>query len=166
MIAEHASDCALNGAPAQAPQPCSCGVSDRFLLWGYDICNDTFRWEERCRETLIADVVGRALARCYRLQSGALVRQSTLISRAIRCGLTDNERAEIRSVWVNTLTPDVSMLQRYGIDDIFAWPGGAFVSEERRREIERAPNDDEITAAMSGWIEWWATFPEPERAGL
>lgn len=162
-MAEHSSDCALHNAPAEAPGPCSCGASMRFRLYEYDICTDNFRWRKLCREALVADMVGRALAHAYGRQE--VVRTSTLIARAIASGLTGNETAAVAEAWASVWRiPDRSYLDRLGVDDVVAYNDGKFISAEDRAMLAAQPDAAEIRSVMAPWIEYWATLPEPNLA--
>lgn len=159
-MSDHLSDCALHNAPAAAPQPCTCGASFRFRLFEYDVTYDVFRWRKMCRETLVAEIASRALAKAYGEQK--VVRTSTLISRAVHSGFTPNERAAIQEAWAAVWAPRTpDYLERQGIDDFVSGENGAYLTAAERAPLSVHPTLEEITEVIAPWLDYWATLPEP-----
>lgn len=159
-MSEHASSCALHNAPAAAPSNCSCGASRLFRVYRYDICNDTFRWMSFSREALIADTVSGALAQVYGQQK--TIRTTTLIERAIRCGLTPAERHAVAVAWGEVRTQGAAAhLRKLG--HLSAWSDldGRYLQLEDMPGLLTMPTDEEIADVLGLWFEYWRTLPEP-----
>lgn len=159
-MSEHASDCGLHNAPALAPGNCSCGVSRLFRIYRYDVTNDTFRWVTFSREALVADTVSGALARVYGEQR--TIRNSTLIERAIRCGLTPNERAAVLDAWSELRVRGMSANIRK-LGHLSGWSDldGRYLQLEDMPGLLTMPTDEEIAEVLALWFEYWRSLPEP-----
>lgn len=163
-MSTHAPYCAVTPEPGLQPSRCSCGASLPFRVFSYRIQHDAFGWEERSRETLVAEVAARALARCYGSlgQLGAstrLVKTSVLIRRAL---LDDFEAVELEEIgfdWRTTWTADPETLERHGILDVVAALDGGPLSPKLRAQLAEPPCEAEIKEVLAPWAEYWRRMP-------
>jgi hypothetical protein len=157
-MAEHASDCALHNAPAQAPEPCTCGASPLFRHWAYAVVNDEFSFQLDCRETLIARCVSAALGAPF------VASRSRHIRRAVNEGFEPDEMAAFLSKWRDVVLPNPEQLERRGMSDCLVSADLSPLPELVRAQIAKEPDMSEIQNALAPWIDYWRSLESGRRA--
>lgn len=154
-VKEHASDCALHNAPYRIPEPCSCGASPRFKVWGYNVRTDEFGFAPHSRETLIAEVAAAVLLGFY--EARPPFPKALLIRRAITSGLTLMEVNGVLQHWRRATVDDElerEYLARRGIADRFVDQDLSPLPPAVRATIIEEPTVEEIVAALTPWCDY------------
>jgi len=152
-MSEHASDCALNNAPAAAPKPCTCGASKRFKVFDYDIVTDGYSFVTHCRETLIASC-GRALGAYWRIGNHE-VSTGLMVHRAALCGFTLGEACALDECYRGLVAFNALICGQRGLLDTLVNEDLSPLTEDERAGIRVPATVDEFKAEFLRWAPWW-----------
>ena len=158
----HEPGCAAIPSDGAEPQMCTCGVSPRFKLFGYDVPFDLIRWRECTRETLVKEAVwvGVSKAQGHSLNSRReRMPRTVVVGRAVKTSLHAVELQEIYAAWDsfwNFSDMESRDLSSYGVPDVAAAMDLSPLPARTRDLLAMTPSEAEIKATLKPWLDHWA----------